>query len=105
MITDKDITVVRLPEDPENPFEPIAFEAHLRLSSRHLLSPDFETDISEPTYMIAEIKRMLKQRILRKVYGDMVTPINELLIIAYQNPDVNTGKLQELERILKDHLP
>ena len=71
MITDKDIQVVRLPEDPDNPFQAITFEAHLRLSSSHMIAPDSIDFERDPVKVKAMIEKSLRKRVLHHVYGDL----------------------------------
>ena len=104
MITDKDITVVRLPEDPENPFDAITFEAHLRLSSRHMIAPDSIDLERDPVKVKAMVEDNLRKRILHHVYGDLRKPLNALLDIALAQHDAPVSKIMTIRDTLKDIL-
>ena len=104
MITDKDITVVRLPADPEFPFDAIVFEAHLRLSCSHMLAPDSIDLERDPEKVKTMIEASLKARLLHHVYGDLRRPLNDLLMMAQSNPNADQQDIVAIRNVIKDLL-
>ncbi|MCP4082360.1 MAG: hypothetical protein GY743_19175 [Planctomycetaceae bacterium] len=82
MITENNITVVKLPKDPKDPPNQTTFEGSLRVMARHTVS-DSLLDYPARAYLaldLAEIK--LKRMLMDEVYGDLREPLNKLFVFA-----------------------
>ncbi len=82
MITENNITVVKLPKDPKDPSCQTTFEASLRVMARHTESGSgLYPSRGSITYDQIELK--LKRMLMDEVYGDLREPLNKLFDYAH----------------------
>ncbi len=85
MITENNITVVKLPKDPKDPSCQTTFEGSLRVTARHTVSDsllDYPAGAFVPL-ALDMVESELKRMIMNKVYGDLREPLNKLFDYAH----------------------
>ncbi len=82
MITENNITVVKLPKDPKDPSCQTTFEASLRVMARYTESDPLLDYPARTSLTLDMVEMKLKRMIMNKVYGDLREPLNKLFVFA-----------------------
>ena len=74
-------------------------KARLRLSVENAM-PTRMIDVKNRQEQTDFIHHALRNKILEHTYGDLIGPINELVMMVIVNPEVDTVRLQELRETI-----
>ncbi len=103
MITENNITVVKLPKDPKDPSCQTTFEASLRVMARHTESGSgLYPSRGSITYDQIELK--LKRMLMDEVYGDLREPLNKLFVFARACSSEDYNEITAIREKLRDFL-
>ncbi len=83
MITENNITIVKLPKDSKDPPNQTTFEGSLRVMARHTESDPLLDYPARTSLTLDMVEMKLKRMIMDEVYGDLREPLNKLFDYAH----------------------
>ncbi|MCP4495066.1 MAG: hypothetical protein GY820_48365 [Gammaproteobacteria bacterium] len=104
MITENNITVVKLPKDPKDPSPHTTFEGSLRVTAHHTVSDSLLDEQVSKCGALDLIEIKLKQMIMDEVYGDLREPLNKLFVFALACNSEDYTEIMDIRQKLRAFL-
>ncbi len=104
MITENNITVVKLPKDSKDLPNQTTFEGSLRVMARHTESDPLLDYPARTSLTLDMVEMKLKRMIMDEVYGDLREPLNKLFVFARACNSEDYNEIMDIRQKLRAFL-